>query len=42
MEKSDKRFSTREGKETYNLRKASVEPAQGRLKELFGLNTLPV
>ena len=42
MEKSDKRFSTREGKETYDLRKVSVEPAQGRLKELYGLDPLPV
>lgn len=42
MEKSDKRFATREGKKTYDLRKASVEPAQGRIKDLFGLHTLPV
>lgn len=40
MKKSDKRFATREGKKTYSLRKVSVEPAQGRLKDTFGLNTL--
>ena len=42
MEKSDKRFATREGKKTYDLRKVSVEPMQGRLKDLFGLDPLPV
>ena len=42
MEKSDKRFATREGKETYDLRKESVEPAQGRLKDTFNLDPLPV
>lgn len=42
MKKSDKRFATREGKATYSLRKESVEPAQGRLKDTFNLHTLPV
>lgn len=42
MAESDKRFATREGEETYDLRKVSVEPAQGRLKALFGLDPLPV
>lgn len=42
MEASDKRFSTRKGKEIYDLRKESVEPAQGRLKDTFHLDPLPV
>lgn len=42
MEASDKRFATRKGKETYDLRMESVEPAQGRLKDTFGLDPLPV
>lgn len=42
MEKSDERFATSEGKITYDLRKKSVEPAQGRLKDTFNLDPLPV
>ena len=42
MDKSDRRFATAEGKETYDLRKESVEPAQGRLKATFNLDPLPV
>ena len=39
---SDEEFATPEGKEIYDRRKESVEPAQGRIKDLFDLDTLPV
>ena len=39
---SDEEFATPKGKEIYDLRKESVEPAQGRIKDIFNLDTVPV